>query len=80
MQADNLTLRIACGLQHPVFQVAPDVFYVPGTDQILAFGPGPQPATVHLRALLADAVGHRLPDAGPGRAAPCAAPVAELPR
>jgi CubicO group peptidase (beta-lactamase class C family) len=70
-QAEGLTLRIACGLQHPVLQVAPEVFYVPGTDQTLAFGPGPQPATLQLRGLLSDGIGHRLPQAGPGQATPC---------
>jgi CubicO group peptidase (beta-lactamase class C family) len=77
--ADGLSIRVDCGLQQPMFQVAPEIFYVPGTDQTLAFGPGPQPATLRLRSMFADVVGQRVADGGAQPGTDCPAPAANPP-
>lgn len=58
----GLTLRVDCGLEVDMFQVARDVFYVPGTDFWVAFGDGPRPDAMFVRSMFVDAVLDRLPD------------------
>lgn len=67
----RLTLRANCGLEVDMFQVARDVFYVPGTDYWIAFGAGSQPVAMFLRSMFVDTVLDRRPDHTPGSASPC---------
>ncbi|MEZ5514304.1 MAG: serine hydrolase domain-containing protein [Steroidobacteraceae bacterium] len=62
----GLSFRLDCGLKHDMFQVSPDVFYVPGVDYWIGFGGGTEPTTMYLRSMFLDATLKRLPvDAQP---------------
>jgi hypothetical protein len=58
--AAGLQMQIGDGLVFDVFQVSPEVFYVPGPDHWLAFSGGAQPSTLHLRSMFVDTVAQRL--------------------
>ncbi len=59
--ADGSRLRVGTGLEFDAFQVAPEVFYVPGPDFWIAFGGGAHPSEIHVRSMFVDAVGRRAP-------------------
>ena len=56
---EPLRLRVGTGLDFDVFQVSPEVFYVPGPDYWLAFSGGARPTTLHLRSMFVDVVARR---------------------
>ena len=59
--AAGLALRIDCGLTFDMFQIAPDVFFVPGLDYVVGFSGGARPRTMHIRSMFLDATLRRIP-------------------
>ena len=58
---DRLRLQVGAGLAFDMFQVSPEVFYVPGPDWWVAFAGGERPAAMHVRGMFVDAIARRLP-------------------
>lgn len=58
---DRLRLQVGAGLAFDMFQVSPEVFYVPGPDWWVAFSGGERPEAMHVRGMFVDAVARRLP-------------------
>ena len=47
-------MRVNCGLEYAVFPVSRTVLYVPGTDDFVAAGAGPEPTTLYRRSMFRD--------------------------
>lgn len=58
---DRLRLQAGAGLEFDMFQVSPEVFYVPGPDWWVAFSGDARPGAMHVRGMYLDAIAHRLP-------------------
>ena len=58
---DGLRMRVGGGLEFDVFQVAPDVFYVPGPDYFVGFSTEADSRRMHVRSMYVDFVASRIP-------------------
>lgn len=55
----GLRLRVGSGLEFDVFQVSPDVFYVPGLDYWIAFSGEDVLSAMHVRSMFVDVIARR---------------------
>jgi CubicO group peptidase (beta-lactamase class C family) len=56
---NGLALRVDGGLEHDLFPVTREDFYVPGLDWFVRFSGGATPTTLHLRSMLLDTAARR---------------------
>jgi len=63
----GLRLRVGSGLEFDVFQVSPEIFYVPGPDYWIGFTGAQAPSSMHLRSMFVDAVASFRPRAQDAR-------------
>ncbi len=61
MTSDGMRLRQGLGLEFDVFQVSPEVFYVPGSDSFLGFTDASGRRRMHVRSMFTDFVALRTP-------------------
>ncbi len=59
--SEGMRLRIGGSLEFDLFQVAPDVFYVPGSDYFVGFTDDSGQRRMHVRSMFTDFVASRVP-------------------